>query len=232
MLNKLLALQSTDLEIDKLAKQNKILPERQKKADLLAELERQESKKKQFEQKLKVSQLEQDKAEGEVKMLETKISKETERLYSGKVTNPKELSSIQQEIQALSTKKEDLETKLLAVMEEVSDEEKMKAHFDSKIVTLSKEIAILENSIKNKSERINKELSTLKIQRNNQAATVDKDLIKEYENIRSRHQGIGIVKLVDGVCQACFVELPAVEIDKMRPSKKNYCPFCGRLIKY
>ncbi|HJW87995.1 MAG TPA: hypothetical protein VJ565_00785, partial [Dehalococcoidia bacterium] len=53
--------------------------------------------------------------------IQQKIRTMEEKLYSGKVTNPKELSSMQQDVELLAEKRRKLEDKVLGVMEKIED---------------------------------------------------------------------------------------------------------------
>ncbi len=57
------------------------------------------------------------KRESAVEELSSRIAAEEERLYGGKVSNPKELRSIQAEVQSLKRKRDQEETGLLEMME-------------------------------------------------------------------------------------------------------------------
>ncbi|HLE02481.1 MAG TPA: hypothetical protein VI877_03210 [Dehalococcoidia bacterium] len=53
--------------------------------------------------------------------IQQKIRTMEEKLYSGKVTNPKELSSMQQDVELMAEKRRKLEDKVLGVMEKIED---------------------------------------------------------------------------------------------------------------
>lgn len=232
MIKELLDLQKIDSQIDKIKNELDSLPVRKEIAWLLDQLNKDKNNFKTLEAELKNLELAQDKAEGELSLLEEKIAKESEKMYSGKVTNPKELAGIQTELKQLSEKKEMMENVVLEKMEKTAGVSKDKIDLEDRISKTDKELNILEDKHENESANIDKKIKELEISRNSQAEKIDKDLLEEYEDLREKSQGIAIAELTDGVCQACHVELPAVEVDKMRPEEKNYCPFCGRMLKY
>ena len=63
-------------------------------------------------------------AEWEVDDISSKITAAEEQLYGGKITNPKELSSLQQEVNTFKTKSDQLETKALEIIDQVEVAEK------------------------------------------------------------------------------------------------------------
>lgn len=232
MLGELLKLQKIDSNIDNLKSSEANMPEKREKADLLVGLNRFKDKVKEVEIKLKQANLEQDKTEGELKLLEEKIKRESEKLYSGKVTNPKELSGIQIELSHLNEKKESIEEDLIMKLDETSEINNLKVSYDGKIGEIESKVNKLKDIIEQKSFEINIKVEALKSERQKQVQTIDSELLEEYEDLRSKNQGIAIAEMTNGVCQACYVELPGAEVDKMKPGEKNYCSFCGRMIKY
>ena len=70
-------------------------------------------------EKLKELQHQQHSLEWEIDDLASKIKAGEDQLYSGKIKNPKELSSLQHEVELWKVKRDGLETKDLEIMEKV-----------------------------------------------------------------------------------------------------------------
>jgi predicted nucleic acid-binding Zn-ribbon protein len=232
MLKELFELQKTDSRIDYLNRQIESLPEKKESAGFLLQINTLKEKKKEASTKLKSLTLEQDKIEGELQMLESKIKRETDKLYSGKVVNPKELSGLQAELKQLSEKKDSIENNILIKMDEVAKIQEVDDFYNKKINELDKKLNAALDVVEGKTKEISEELRSLEITRQAQAEVVDEELLEEYEDLRKKNHGIAVAELTDGACQACHMELPEVELDKMKPEEKNYCPFCERLIRY
>ena len=69
-------------------------------------------------EKLAELQHQQRSLEWEIDDLATKIKKGDDELYSGRIKNPKELSSLQHEVELLKNKRDRLETKDLEIMDQ------------------------------------------------------------------------------------------------------------------
>lgn len=117
VLQRLLDLQSEDLAVKRLQERRASLPEAaalKEVTDLFEELSSDlEIATKQDHEIAR----EHSRLEGEVELVEQKISREEQRMFAGTVSNPKELSALQAEVESLKRKKSGLEDQLLEVME-------------------------------------------------------------------------------------------------------------------
>ena len=113
----LLDLQRVDSGIDRLNQRKADLPEQRE----LDELNEQRSglavTHAEAQASLDSVAREQTKLETEIQQIDDKVSHEQSRLYSGEVSNPKELANIQAELDALRRRKSHLEDQELEVME-------------------------------------------------------------------------------------------------------------------
>jgi len=169
--------------------------------------------------------------EDEVQGLEEKLGREEEKLYGGKVTNPKELRGLQAEVRSLKKKKDALETELLEEMESQdeikrkgeglqADMERLQAEIDEKRKTIEVEIA-----------EIRSELDDLEGKRSALRAEIGEELLELYDGLLKSKHGLAVVKVSDGVCLGCRVELPGIEFDRFLKSESTFtCTNCGRIL--
>jgi len=71
------------------------------------------------EQRLEELGRQQQSVEWEIDDITSKLASVEEELYSGRIRNPKELASLQQEIEGLKAKRNQLEDKALEIMDQV-----------------------------------------------------------------------------------------------------------------
>lgn len=65
------------------------------------------------------------------------------------------------------------------------------------------------------------------------AAAVDKSLLKQYETIRAKRAGVGLVQVLNETCQGCFIHVPPqIYIKLQKASEIIACPHCHRLLYY
>lgn len=223
-------LQKLDIEIDELREKLTHLPEEAALKDFRERLKEQEEALKEKQTQLASKESVQKKVEGELELLDLKIKDEDDKLYSGTITNPKELKSIQQEVVLLRTKKDEIETDLLELLDEVDSLREETNRALSNFKELAKQVEEAGQKYKKVSKEIDQKLNCLKEESETIAKSISDSLISIYKDIREKKK-IAAVAIADGVCQGCFVELPAEEVDKMLQTDKLWrCPQCRRII--
>jgi predicted nucleic acid-binding Zn-ribbon protein len=173
----------------------------------------------------------QDKLEGEIEIAESKITREEQRMFSGNVANPKELSALQAEVEMLKRKKGELEDQLLEVMVakesaaatlERLEGERARATTDSE--RLTKQVAMLENDIQ-------AQLAEHEGRRTEISRDIPDDILKLYEQIRATKGGIGAAALEAGTCQGCHTKLPNKEVERLKAEGGlQRCENCRRIL--
>jgi uncharacterized protein len=230
-LQRLLELQAEDTAIRRLEERRGSLPEAARLADVndhLAELESDlEIARKQSSEIAR----EQDRIEGEIGLLEEKIGREEQRLFSGAVANPKELSSLQAEVEMLKRKKAGLEDGLLEVMVQKDDATTTLERLTSEHETTSKESAELTQIVGGLTGDIDAELTEHRSARNENSSGVPSDLLELYEKIREAKAGVGAAALKGGMCEGCHTALPSREVERMKKEGGlQRCENCRRIL--
>lgn len=175
----------------------------------------------------------QRKLEGELSVLESKVSELDARLYSGAVTVPRELQAMQSEGQALRARRGVLEDEVLEAMgrrealdEEVSTLERRRAELDA-------EGAGLRAAIAQAQAEIDRELASELAARSTAAARIPAELAALYEQLRTRLGGVAAAPLVHGCCGGCHLALSATEVDRLRKEPAEAlvrCDQCERIL--
>jgi predicted nucleic acid-binding Zn-ribbon protein len=224
-------LQELDSEIDRLRKEKVNLPEKEKLDSLCKELERLNNYVLKKEEEFRKEEREQKKLDGEVETMVNKITSEEKKLYSGKISNPKELSSIQKEIKNLNDKKDEKETDLIGQLDVVDNLRGVLTKLDNQ----KKEFLIakdkLEKFLNNTSLSIDNKIDELCRQKKEIVPLIERDLLTLYEEIIVEKGGIAVVDLENGVCQGCGMEPSAEEMDRMSNSDSLWrCDHCRRIL--
>lgn len=67
--------------------------------------------------------------------------------------------------------------------------------------------------------------------RSEKAAKVTGAIYKRYEQLRERRNGMAIVGVSNGVCQGCFMNIPAQQFNEvLRGDQLHSCPTCQRMM--
>ncbi|MDQ3956761.1 MAG: C4-type zinc ribbon domain-containing protein [Actinomycetota bacterium] len=230
-LRRLLELQAEDTSIKRLEERLAGLPEAQKLAEVsgaLAELEADlDIARKQHEEVVR----EVARLEGEAGLLEQKIAREEQRMFSGGVSNPKELSALQAEVESLKRKKAALEDEELEAMlgreQAAATMEGLTKERDETAAEASELTAVVDEL----TGGIETELKTHSARRDEVAATIPADLAKLYEQIRAAKGGVGAAELQAGTCLGCHTKLPQRELERMRAEGGlQRCDNCRRIL--
>ncbi|MGH2815065.1 MAG: zinc ribbon domain-containing protein, partial [Actinomycetota bacterium] len=176
---------------------------------------------------------EQARLEGEIDMVTRKSTSEEARAVSGKVTSPKELTAIQEEVASLKRRQATLEDELLELMEqrETLDNElgelatrRQGFTAEQAEVTKARDAALVE---------IDRELESERAAREALAPTVGEELRALYDQLRTRQGGVGVAALVGNTCQGCRVSISPVELAAIRkqPAEQvKRCENCRRIL--
>lgn len=170
-------------------------------------------------------------AELEQKTIEEKKALFQRRLYEGKVTNPKELQAMEQEIEMLGRQRGRLDERILTLMDEIettgaeverltTEEASTRERYDAHCAAYKKRLAA-----------INGELKELLPQRNTVAGQVDASTLSRYEDIRKKAGGLAAARLQDGRCGGCKVNVSTVMQRQAEEGERyTYCENCGRFM--
>lgn len=160
-----------------------------------------------------------------------KIAETEQRLYSGRVQNPKELANLQQEQQNLVRTRHDLEDQVLMAMGQVEESEKT-------LERLARERAKIEAQWRAQYDEAAKTVQATLAQVAERTAT-RKDLVDQvppqdlslYEELLRKKGGRAVVMLVGQSCQGCRVTIPLNKAYQVRKGDTVItCMTCGRIL--
>ena len=78
---------------------------------------------------------------------------------------------------------------------------------------------------------IKAEIADLEAKRAELRSGVDEEILELYDELLKSKHNVAVVKVIDGVCQGCRVELPGIEFDRYLKSEGVFkCTNCGRIL--
>ena len=181
---------------------------------------------------LKDAEIELKDSELKLKSIDTKRTATEKKLYGGTVSSPKELSSLEKEIEHLKTQQSQLDE---SVLEQYESVEALRATAESARVIMDglekqARAAISKESIERK--RMEADLARLVPERETAAAGItDKHLFSRYESIRKKSGKTGIAMILEHKCEGCHVAVTNFTIRNIFEEKSiEYCENCGRIL--
>jgi predicted nucleic acid-binding Zn-ribbon protein len=229
----LLAVQEHDTAVDQLEHRKKALPERAELEQLMTQLAALEGQAGLVEEQRHELLRGQQRLEDEIATIKAKAEQHDKQLYSGSVSNPRELQAMQDEIGALKRRIVQLEDQELELMEQLEPLDADLAKLSGEQSDLDGRASALRAAIAEGEVSIEAELVAVRAERGAVAAEVEPDLLAQYDRLRPQLGGIAIARLVGGHCQGCHLALSAMEIDRIRklpPEEPATCEECGRLL--
>jgi predicted nucleic acid-binding Zn-ribbon protein len=167
----------------------------------------------------------------EVGGVSAKLKVNQDRLYGGKVRNPKELSSLQDEAAALRRRLSSLEDDQLELMIAVEEEEAESAERQARLRQIEETWKLRQEALQSEKGELELALQDLEEQRSALRPRISATTRSDYDHLRSRLGGTAVVLLKRGVCQACGVDVPTGMAQAAeRGEGLHHCPICGRLL--
>lgn len=229
----LLAVQEFDTRADQLAHRAETLPQRAELAEIGRRVAEIDSRLATVDQRAGELSRSQQRLEDEVASLTERANQAEKQLYSGSVTNPRELQALQDDVASIRRRIGQIEDDELEIMELTEPVEAERAELAGERARLDGESARLTAALAEAEAEIDAELASVRTERAEVAAAVPDDLWPEYDALRAQLGGVAIARLAGSTCQGCHLALPAMEVDRIRklgPDELVHCEECGRLL--
>jgi uncharacterized protein len=165
--------------------------------------------------------------------VEHKLHEDQVKLYGGTVSLIRELQALQAEVEALKRRQSTLEDDVLGAMterepldDEVAAMEAQRAELDVKAGGVRAALAEAQTTI-------DADLATELEARAAAVEGIPAEVLTSYERLRTRLDGVGIARLVNGRCDGCHLSLSVTELtnaNRLPPDALLHCEQCGRIL--
>jgi hypothetical protein len=167
--------------------------------------------------------------EWEIDDLTSKLTATEEQLYSGRIKNPKELTSLQHEVNILKAKRDQLETSVLEIMDQVELAEASVSALSGEFKKLEAEWQNQQQQLSAEIEKLKDKLSELKHRRKLLSAEIAPQVVGLYDRLK-KQKGQAVAKVEQGICRGCRISLPFSELQRARGGDLVQCSSCGRIL--
>ncbi len=229
----LLDLQMVDASLDQLEHRLKTLPEH---AALLALTERRtdvSSRHGRTQTEVEDLQREQRKADADVEQVKSRRQRNRERIDGGLVSDAKQLTAMQHEVETLDRRIVALEDEELEVMERLEDAQSRLAELGSELATIEADCASQVVSRDAAGGEIGDSASKAKAERDRLAADLPADLLGLYVKLRAQLGGVAVGALQHGRCGGCRLNVGAADLARMAVAPSDEvlrCEECDRIL--
>jgi predicted nucleic acid-binding Zn-ribbon protein len=169
--------------------------------------------------------------EDDLKSLQIKIEIDEASLYGGKIINPKELKSLQEEIISIKKRMGTLEDKILDVMEQTETIENSQKIAQDNLVRAQANFATRQAALLGEQSQLLKHLELMLSEQKAIYDSIPVENLAVYKQLRKLKRGIAVSSCEDGACNACGSSLRPEEIQTAHsPEQITYCSSCGRIL--
>lgn len=166
----------------------------------------------------------------ELGSLNNEARRTDQRLYSGNVKNPKELEDLQNKVHELNRRRSALEDEILEAMIMVEDTEEEKNSADQGLAASNADWEKSQAKLAQEQNALALRLHDLLAARQKRAALVEESLLMNYEQLRSRKNGVAVAGLVENRCSGCHLTVSAAKIRMAQGGEIVTCGGCGRIL--
>jgi hypothetical protein len=230
---RLLELQATDTAIRQLRYHRDNLSEQRALDERASLLDRLSADHMASRDELVAVERRQKRLDNDISTVDARRKAEEERMYSGVIASEREVEALRSELSTLKTRKGGLEDELLELMERQEELTTAVATLEARRAEVQAEIGPLQQTRDTAAGDIDTELAASHAARAELVHQLPDDLVRRYDELRARKDGVAVVELRDGVCQGCFLRITAGELQEGRELGIHgfaRCVQCERLL--
>ena len=224
----LLALQALDTEIGKLEEEKGGLDRGERVERALGV---RQAKLTHAENRLQGLEIEQRNAEMELKSLEDKKHSESQRLYDGRITAPRELQALEMEIAMLERQRQRLDENILKRVDEMEAATASVQAAKGAVEEAEKALDIMRKRYEKAAGRIDQGLQEHEPARNKLAKKVKADILRRYDDLRKRNHNLAAVRIENGACGGCRMKVGGALLRRVLSGDQYvFCESCNRFL--
>lgn len=225
-------IQDFDTRVLVLEREIEGLADKHRLGELAAELTEARTSQAATEERLEELEHKQHKLDGELDLLASKVKKEEEKLFSGTIMNPKELSAIQAEIFSLRKKRDEMETEDLEEMEAIDALRGEVAASKERTIRVEERERQAKAAYEAELEEKRSEVASLSLQGDNLKARLSPEVIENYEKLLKDKGGLAVVPIIQGrSCGGCHIDFSRTQIDQFQHNEGIFrCEYCRRIL--
>jgi predicted nucleic acid-binding Zn-ribbon protein len=155
------------------------------------------------------------------------------RLYAATSSSARDLQAMNEEVKHLTDRRAELEELELVTMLEADPIDAELAALRERIGPLEVKAKELRDEVEQERLEIDAAIASAAGTRAAEAAQLPSALSDRYEALRSRLKGTGAARLIGSHCDGCHLELPSMEVERIRalpPGEVATCEQCGRIL--
>ncbi len=227
----LVGLQTVDLEIDRWERKKVNLPELGELQELLELRKSVESEHGKIQEELRSLDLDFDRSNGELQMMEERLDMSEKKLFGGGMSS-KETENRRLEVESLRVRINQQEARALDLMDRRDQVADRIERVASDLEKARRGEGRLAEVVRRAWEEIDARLQDLRLERAFLISPVPPRVVKTYEHLRRHKGGVAAGRLEGNVCGGCHLALSESERSEAAESNPPRCPHCRRILVF
>jgi uncharacterized protein len=167
----------------------------------------------------------------ELKSADEERQTKSKRAYGGSVADPKELGALERKIDELKRKSDRLEDDLLGLMEQIETLREEVAKQERLVASGTKVYEQTRADYEAARTKLEGKMKTLLAKRQELVPQIDAALLKEYEALRAKLEGVAVSGVDGNMCKTCKTALPQSTLTQLKMGKTVVrCQNCRRIL--
>ncbi len=226
-IERLVILQAIDLRVQEMEREKSGIPQ------YIASLEEELRKE---EEKFHAEKAEMEKLGKGRRQKEKDLEEETDKVKKAEskvfeIKTNKEYQAVLKEIESAKKLNRQREEEILEILEKLEQGQKRITGAEKELEEKRKEMQRQVSELKQKEASFEQEMAGEVRQKEEQEKEIPAELLSKYRMLAGKRQGIAVARVVQGVCQACHMNLrPQLYNELQRQETLIICPNCSRIL--
>lgn len=170
-------------------------------------------------------------AQAEAARLRDRVNYLEGQLYGGDIVNPRELETLQLEVNNTRHQLEQQDVRLLELSLQAEDTRNRIENLERDLADTQAAWDTRQTELWIQLEELTERQETLTAERKDMAAGLDAVELTRYEGLRKSKGGKAVARVMRGLCQACRMSLPTQHLQRVRSGRQMVlCNSCGRML--
>ncbi len=155
------------------------------------------------------------------------------QLYSGELTNSRDLPSLELEASNVKAQVDQKEIILLELSVRAEDTRRRISDLEKELAEVQEAWDLRQAYLNEQVASLTEEEEKLAAHRSQLAQTLDQSEVLKYDTLRRSKGGTAVAKVERGLCQSCRMSLPSQHLQRVRAGRQTVnCSSCGRMLLF
>jgi hypothetical protein len=213
---RILDIQAFDTALDQIAHKLKNLPEIIEAEKLRAQFEQLKYREVAGITEVADRELDVRKAESDVDQVRMRLEKDSQLLNSGSISDSKQLTELQHEVDSLKRRQNLLEDEEISILQQLEDAQKNLDSIRIELARVTQELQKADELATIRVANIESEREKIASERIAESKSVPEELLKLYEKVRTDNRGIGASRFSTGQCEGCRIQFSNADLNKFK----------------